>query len=113
MVRMEEEESEISLFPDTVTQDTEMSEPPSNQEDFFVCSKNLDSHMENREQFLRGVLNPFGKVLLIQIFQESEIVFRATVTINTTREILEAASNELNTKARPILMTFKEFLRRS
>jgi hypothetical protein len=29
-VRMEEEESEISLFSDTVTQDTEMSEPPSN-----------------------------------------------------------------------------------
>jgi hypothetical protein len=107
---MEEEESEISLFPDTVTQDTEMSEPPSNQEDFFVCSKNLDSHMENREQFLRGVLNPFGKVLLIQIFQESEIVFRATVTINTTRERLEAASIELNGKillGRAIVMTFK------
>ena len=46
---MEEEESEISLFPDTVTQDTEMSEPPSNQEDFFVWIKNLDSHMKNRE----------------------------------------------------------------
>jgi hypothetical protein len=83
---MEEEESEISLFPDTVTQDTETSEPPTNQEDFFVWIKNLDSHMENREQFLRGLLNPFGKLLLIQIFQELEIVFRATVTINTTRE---------------------------
>jgi len=47
-VRMEEEEDEISLFPDTVTQDTEMSEPPSNQEDFFEWIKNLDSHMENR-----------------------------------------------------------------
>jgi len=90
-----------------------MSEPPTNQEDFFVWIKNLDSHMENREQFLRGLRNAFGKVLLSQISQESEIVFRATVTINTTREILEAASNELNTKARPILMTFKEFLRRS
>jgi hypothetical protein len=33
---MKEEESKISLFPDTVTQDTEMYEPPSNQEDFFV-----------------------------------------------------------------------------
>jgi len=87
-----------------------MSEPPTNQEDFFVWIKNLDSHMENREQFLRGLRNAFGKVLLSQIFQESEIVFRATVTINTTREILEAASNELNAKillARPILMTFK------
>ena len=31
VVRMEEEESEISLFPGRVTQDTEMSEPPSNQ----------------------------------------------------------------------------------
>ena len=60
VVRMEEQESEISLFPDTVTQDTEMSEPPSNQEDFFVWIKNLDSHMENREQFLRGLRNPFG-----------------------------------------------------
>jgi len=38
------------------------------------------------------------------------IVFRAAVTINTTRERLEAASNELNGKillGRPILMTFK------
>jgi len=57
VVRMEEEESEISLFPDTLTQDTE---PPTNQEDFFVWIKNLDSHMENREQFLRGLRNPFG-----------------------------------------------------
>jgi hypothetical protein len=66
--------------------------------------------MENREQFLRGLLNPFAKVLLIQIFQESEIVFRATVTINTTRERLEASSYELNGKillGRPIVMTFK------
>jgi len=47
---MEEEESEISLVSDTVTQDTEMYEPPSNQEDFFVWIKNLDSYMENREQ---------------------------------------------------------------
>ena len=47
-VRMEEEESEISLFPDTITQDIEMSEPASNQEDFFEWIKNLDSHMENR-----------------------------------------------------------------
>jgi hypothetical protein len=75
-----------------------MSKPPTYQEDFFVWIKNLDSHMENREQFPRGLLNPFGKVLLIQISQESEIVFRATVTINTTRERLEAASNELNGK---------------
>ena len=57
VVRMEKEESEISLFPDTLTQDTE---PPTNQEDFFVWIKNLDSHMENREQFLRGLRNPFG-----------------------------------------------------
>jgi len=49
VVRMKEEESEISLVSDTVTQDTEMSEPPSNQEDFFVWIKNLDSHMKNRE----------------------------------------------------------------
>ena len=49
VVRMKEEESEISLVFDTVTQDTEMSEPPSNQENFFVWIKNLDSHMENRE----------------------------------------------------------------
>jgi hypothetical protein len=95
---MEEEESEISLFPDTVTQDTEMSEPPFNHENFFVWIKNLDSHMENREQFLRGLLNPFGKVLLILIFQKSEIVFRAIVTIKTTTKRLEAASNELNRK---------------
>jgi hypothetical protein len=60
--------------------------------------QNLDSHMENREQFLRGLLNPFGKVLLVQIFQVSEIVSRATVTINTTRERLEAASTELKGK---------------
>jgi hypothetical protein len=73
VVRMEEQESEISLFPDTVTQDTEMSEPPSNQEDFFVWIKNLDSHMENREQFLRGLLNPLGKVLLIQIFKSRKL----------------------------------------
>jgi hypothetical protein len=53
----EEEESEISLVCDIVTQDTEMSEPLTNQEDFFVWIKNLGSHMENREQFLRGLLN--------------------------------------------------------
>jgi len=43
-------------------------------------------------------------------FQESEIVFRATVTINATRERLEAASNERNGKillGRPIVLTFK------
>ena len=45
-----------------------MSEPPTNQEDFFVWIKNLDSRMENIEQFLRGLLNPFGKILLVQIF---------------------------------------------
>ena len=59
---------------------------------------------------MRGLLNPFGKVLLIQIFQESKILFRATVTINTTREKLEVASNELNGKillGRPIVTTFK------
>jgi hypothetical protein len=79
---MEEEESETSLVSDTVTRDTQMSETPANQEDVVVWIKNLDSHMENREQFLRGLLNPFGKVLLIQIFQDSEIVFGGTVTIN-------------------------------
>jgi hypothetical protein len=67
VVRMEEE-SEMSLVSDTVTRDTEMSEPPTNQEDFFVWIKNLDSRMENREQFLRGLLNPFEKVLLVHIF---------------------------------------------
>jgi len=70
--------------------------------------------MENREQFLHGLLNPFEQILLIQIFQESEIVFKETVTINTTREGLEAASNKLNGKillGQPIVMTFKEFLR--
>ena len=85
VVRMEEDEIEISVVSYTVTQDAEMYEPPTNQEDFCVWIKNLDSHMENREQFLRRLLNPFGKVLLIQIFPESEIVFRATVTINTTK----------------------------
>jgi hypothetical protein len=103
IVRMEEEESDISLFSDTVTQDIEMSEPV----DFFVWIKNLDSHMENRERFLRGLRNPFGKVLLIQIFQEIEIVFGA---INTTGERFEVVSNELNRKillGRPIAMTFK------
>jgi len=35
---MEEEESEISLFPDTVAQDTEMSEPPSDQDYLRTCS---------------------------------------------------------------------------
>ena len=67
VVRMEEE-SEILLVSHTLTQDTEMSEPPTNQEDFFVWIKNLDSRMENREQFLRGLLNPFEKVLLVHIF---------------------------------------------
>jgi hypothetical protein len=67
VVRMEEE-SEILLVSHTLTQDTEMSEPPTNQEDFFVWIKNLDSRMENIEQFLRGLLNPFGKILLVQIF---------------------------------------------
>jgi len=93
-----------------VTQDTEISEPRINPEDFFVWIKNLDAHMENGEQFLCGLLNPFGKVLVVQIFQESELGFRATVTINTTRERLEAASTELNGNillGRPIVMTFK------
>jgi len=66
--------------------------------------------MENRKQFLRGFLNPFGKVLLIQTFQESEIVFETTVVINTTKERLEAARNELNRKillGLPIVMTFR------
>ena len=63
----EEEEDEISLVSDTVTQDTEMSEPRTY---LFVRIKNLDSHMKNREQFLRRLLNPFVKVLLVQIFQE-------------------------------------------
>ena len=110
VARMEEEESEISLVSDTVTQDTEMSEPPTNQEDFFVRTKNLDSNTENREQFLRGLLNPFGKVLLIQIFQESEIVYTATATMSSTTERSEAASNGLNEKifwGRPIGMAFK------
>jgi hypothetical protein len=35
-IRMEEEEGDISLLSDTITKDTEMSEPPSNQDDFFV-----------------------------------------------------------------------------
>ena len=110
VIRMEEEESESSLVSDTVTQDTELSEPPSNQEDFFVWIKSFNSHMENREQFLLGVLNPFKKVLLFQIFQESELAVRATFAINTTRERLEGASTELNGKilsGRPIVMTFK------
>jgi len=47
-----------------------MSEPPSNQENFFEWIKSLDSHMENREQFLRRLLNPFRKVLLVQVFIE-------------------------------------------
>jgi len=87
-----------------------MSEPPTNQEGFFVWIKTLDSHTENREQSLRGLLNPFGKVILVQSFQESELVFRAAVTINTTRDRLEAAITELNRNillGRPILMTFK------
>jgi hypothetical protein len=54
--------------------------------------------VESREQFLRGLVNPVEKVLLIQIFPESEIVFRAAVTMNPTRERLEAARNELNGK---------------
>jgi len=64
-------------------QNTDMSEQHTYQEDFSVWIKNLDCHMENREQFLRGLLNPFRKVLLVQNFQESQLVFRATVTINT------------------------------
>ena len=62
----------------------------TSSEDFFVWIKNLDSHMGTREQFLRGLLYPFVKVLLIQSFQES------TVTINTTRETLEAPNNKPN-----------------
>ena len=92
-----------------------MSEPHTNQEDFFVWIKNLDSHIEIREQFLRGLLNPFGKVLLVHIFQESEIGFRARITINTTRERLEAASTELNGKiflGLPIVMTLKRVLKK-
>jgi len=42
---------------DPGTQDTEMSEPPTNQEDFFVWIKNLESRVECTEQFYRGLLN--------------------------------------------------------
>jgi len=80
------------------TQDTEMSEPPINQEDFFVYFKNLESHMEKTEQFLRGLLNPFAKVLLVQSFQEPRLVLKAIVTTDSTRERLEDASTELNGK---------------
>ena len=82
VARMEEGEGEISLVSDITTQDTEMSQPPTYQEDFFVWIKNLDSHVENRESF-SWTVKSIKKILLVQIFQESEIVFRATVTINT------------------------------
>jgi len=44
-------------------QNTDMSEQHTYQEDFSVWIKNLDCHMENREQFLR-----------VQNFQESQLV---------------------------------------
>ena len=55
MEEEKEKECEIYLVSDTLTQDTKMSEPPSYQDDFFVQIKSLDSHMENREQFLGGL----------------------------------------------------------
>jgi len=58
-----EEKGEISMVSHTTTQDTEMSEPVTNQKDFFVWIKKLDSQMENSEQFLQGSLNPFENVL--------------------------------------------------
>jgi hypothetical protein len=56
VVRTEQKGGEISLVSESITQDTEMSEPPIsqsnipvNQEDLFVWIRNLDSQMKNRE----------------------------------------------------------------
>jgi hypothetical protein len=67
---------------------------PIHQEDFFVWIKNLDYHMKKRTIPSR-LLNSFGNVLALQIFQESPLVFKASVTINKTRKRLEAATAEL------------------
>jgi hypothetical protein len=60
ILRMEKEEAEISLVSDTLTQDTEMSKPHSNQDDFryggwrAISSRIVESFWEisTRQTFL-------------------------------------------------------------
>ena len=104
------DQTQIALMSDTITQDTERPEPPTTQKNCCVWITNLDSHTENRTKFLRELFNSCEKVLVVQIFQQFESVVRATMTINATRDRLEAATIERNGKillGRLIVLTFK------
>jgi hypothetical protein len=113
-VRMEEKECQISLVSDTITQDTERSEPPTsqsiipcNQEDFFVWIKNPDNHMENRKQFLRSLLSSFRNVLSLQIFQESSELLSRSAVLEKELKLLLLNSMKGFSCARSIVLTFK------
>ena len=81
---MEEKEGEISLVSDdSISEDTEMSEPPTNQDDFFVYIKNLHSHMDNEDQFRHELLNPLEKLYSSKFFETQngflELQLRSTL----------------------------------
>ena len=119
---MEDGEGDISLVYDTVTQNTWMSEAPSRQwhvltiqEDFFIWIKHVDSHMEKIPELLRNLLNSLGNVSAVQIVQKLQLIFKATVMINSSTQMVEVAPPNSMGKLfcnNPYLRHLKLFLRK-